>query len=120
MHFKVNIGLPFLKLSRAEEFRQRKEQLKNLKVNSASNESEIPLGEVKNEWLKTTGPYHIKTIVEHFNIFRDLYGEAYFIPRVPLKIAYSDTADTSTPVYFGNQIKPNEVNDSHALSYHFL
>ena len=72
--------------------------------------SEISLEEVRKEWLKTSGPFHIKTIVEHFNIFEDLYGEAYFVPRVPLDISYNFTDDVVTPVCYGNQIKPNEVS----------
>jgi len=89
-----------------------------LKLSSESDvTSEISLEEIRKEWQKTSGPFHIKTIVEHFNIFQDLYGEAYFVPRVPLNISYSFTNDISTPVCFGNQIKPNEAKNAPNVNY---
>ena len=59
--------------------------------------------------MKTCGPFHIKAIAEHFNIFDDLFGEAFFVPRIPLFIKYQQLDGSTLPVYFGNQIKPNEV-----------
>jgi len=118
LYFNVNIGLPFLKASRAEDYRQRQQHLRSLKSSSELNEtSEISLEEVRKEWLKTSGPFHIKTIVEHFNIFEDLYGEAYFVPRVPLDISYNFTDDVVTPVCYGNQIKPNEAKNAPNINY---
>lgn len=75
-------------------------------------QQEISLNEIRNEWIKTSGPFQLKTIAEHYNIFSDLFGEAYFVPRVPLRIHYDQADGKALPVYCGNQIKPAEVSCS--------
>ncbi|KAK8723935.1 hypothetical protein OTU49_011613, partial [Cherax quadricarinatus] len=60
-------------------------------------------------WETFTGPHHIRTLAEHYGIFRDLYGNAYFIPSVILKIFYDFDEETVTPVYRGNTVKPREA-----------
>jgi large subunit ribosomal protein L38 len=75
----------------------------------ASSIEEISLKEIRKEWLKTAAPFQIKAIAEHYNIFKDLFGEAFFVPRIPLSIGYQQTDGSTMPVYFGNQIKPYEV-----------
>lgn len=65
--------------------------------------------EVRNDWLNTSGPHHVRTLAEHFNIYEDLFGEAFFVPRVPLDIKYQQEDGAFLPVYYGNQIKPVEV-----------
>ena len=110
LHFKVNIGLPYLKPSRGEEYSQRKQQLKEKRTNSLSLEDKnIPVDQIKQEWFKTSGPFHLKRVAEHFNVFDDLFGEAYFVPRIPLQITYPQHDNTVMPVHYGNQIKPHEV-----------
>lgn len=69
----------------------------------------IPLDDVKSEWEKTVGSQHIKDIAEHYGIFRDLFYGAYFLPQIPLHIAYEYDDLVATPVYRGNHIKPSEV-----------
>ena len=109
LHFKVNIGLPFLKPSRGEEYQQRMQLLKEKRA-ATTKDNEIPIDQIRQDWFKTCGPHHLKNLAEHFNIYEDLFGEAYFLPRVPLKISYPQLDDSVMPVYFGNQIKPYEVN----------
>lgn len=67
----------------------------------------IPLDEVKQEWEKTNGPYHIQRLAEHYGIYRDLFPMAYFVPRVMLKVAYGD--DSSALVHYGNHLSPSQV-----------
>ncbi len=113
IHFRVNIGLPHLKPSRRDEYRQRTATLHELRSDSSKVRSveEISLDDVRCEWLRTSGPFHMKTLAEHFNIYDDLFGEAYFVPRVPLTIKYEDADGVQTAVYSGNQIKPVEVRN---------
>ena len=80
-----------------------------MKLGAVNANTKIPLEEIRNEWLETSSPFDIRRISEHFNIFQDLYGEAYFVPRVPLNIKYLESDDISIQVYHGNQIKPYEV-----------
>lgn len=110
LHFKVNIGLPHLKASKAVENASRLNKLKSLK-NSVDSNEEISLKEIRKEWLQTAAPFHIKAIAEHYNIFEDIFGVAFFLPRIPLSIEYQQTDGSTMPVYFGNQIKPNEVHN---------
>lgn len=67
----------------------------------------IPLDEVKQEWEKTNGPYHIQRLAEHYGIYRDLFPMAYFVPRVMLRVAYGD--DSSVTVHYGNHLSPSQV-----------
>lgn len=107
LHFKVNIGLPYLKPPRGEEFAQRKTVLSERRRQASM--PEVNLEKIREEWLKNSGPFQIKAIAEHYNIFEDLFGEAYFVPRVPLRIHYDQADGKAMPVYYGNQIKPAEV-----------
>ena len=109
MHYKVNIGLPYLKPSRSEEYAQRKKVLSERKSKAQASQLEVSLDSIHEEWVKTSGPFQIKNIAEHYNIFEDLFGEAYFVPRVALKIQYDQGDGKALPVYYGNQIKPAEV-----------
>lgn len=109
LHFKVNIGLPYLKPSRSDEYSQRMAFLRERRK-ASPQEFKLSLEDVRLEWLKTCGPYHIKSLAEHYNIFEDLFGEAYFVPRVPLDIKFQVEDGASLPVYYGNQVKPNEVD----------
>jgi large subunit ribosomal protein L38 len=67
------------------------------------------LKEVKEEWLKTAGPLHIRRVAEHYGVYNDLFGDAYFTPRVQLDVHYKLTDESFLPVHRGNVIKPSEV-----------
>ncbi|EFX88649.1 hypothetical protein DAPPUDRAFT_41519 [Daphnia pulex] len=118
LHFKVNIGLPHLKTSKAEENGPRLKMQQSIKKSAeASSIEEISLKEIRKEWLKTAAPFQIKAIAEHYNIFKDLFGEAFFVPRIPISIGYQQTDGSTMPVYFGNQIKPYEAVLPPIVSY---
>jgi large subunit ribosomal protein L38 len=70
---------------------------------------QVPLKEVKEEWLKTAGPLHIRRVAEHYGVYDDLFGDAFFTPRVKLDIHYELTDESYLPVHRGNVIKPSEV-----------
>lgn len=76
----------------------------------------LNLEEVNAEWLKTEGPHHIKTIADHYNVFQDLFGDAYFNPRVPLKVIFQ-TKNEYLPVYYGNTIKPADAKEKPIINY---
>ena len=110
LHYKVNIGLPVMKPSRRDIYQPRMQHMKLLKTNPEKKLINMPSeSDVRKEWLKTCGPYHLKTIAEHYNIYDDLFGEAYFVPRIPLDIKYQLDNEVKMPVFMGNQIKPSEV-----------
>lgn len=134
LHKQNDIGFPFLKPSRSAELRQRLDHLKKQRSDSAleklarsqsrkfnrynSNSVlrnllfsvEINLEETKQEWLRTAGPFHIRSIAEHYGIFEHLFGKhAYFTPRINLDIKFKLPEDTFCPVYYGNRIKPSEA-----------
>lgn len=105
----MNIGLPYLKPSRGEEYLHRQKILRSLKGTQSSQNEQISLEEIRKEWLKTSAHFQIRSIAEHYNIFEDLFGEAFFLPRIPLSIKYQQPDGSNLPVYCGNQIKPKEV-----------
>lgn len=70
----------------------------------------LNLEEARNVWLETTSPDDIRKIADHYNIFQDLFGNAFFFPVVQLDISYNiDDNDTVVRVYTGNVIKPAEA-----------
>lgn len=46
----------------------------------------IDLKQVERDSQETTAPHNLRLISEHFGIFRDLFKDAYFVPRVSLDI----------------------------------
>lgn len=76
----------------------------------------IDIKRAKQVYLQRDGPERIKVIADHYGIFEHLFGEAYFIPRVPLNIFYN-TEDLRMPVYYGNTIKPKEAVLKPEVSY---
>lgn len=73
---------------------------------------------VHQEWLKTSGPLHIRRIAEHYKIFEHLFGDAYFVPRVSLDIRYNlEDGDTQAPVYFGNLLKPQDAQKAPEVTF---
>lgn len=72
----------------------------------------VNLEEIHNDWLATAGPHQIKQIAEHYGIYEHLFGDAYFVPRVPLQILF----DTS-PIYYGNIIKPAEAKNKPSVTF---
>lgn len=78
----------------------------------------IDLDDVKNEWFKTSGPYQIRDITEHYGIYTDLFGDyAYFIPRVNLSIKYKLPNDEFCPIYFGNRIYAEQTKRAPEVSF---
>lgn len=68
----------------------------------------IDLEQVRADWVKTSGPFHIKRIAEHYGVFEHLFGAAYFVPRVALDIQYQ-AGELLHPVKYGNVLKPSET-----------
>ncbi|XP_011313518.1 39S ribosomal protein L38, mitochondrial-like [Fopius arisanus] len=123
LSYKVNIGFKPRKLSRAEV---SEGFIKNAKKNrndpemerkARRNELLIDLKAAKEDWWKTDAPNHIKTIAEHYGIFNDLYGDAYFYPTIPLEMKYEVNEEMIATVHRGNLLKPNETKSIPFVKY---
>ena len=68
------------------------------------------------EWLRTSGYYHIKKLSDHYGVYEHLFGDAYFLPVVPLCVNYTK-ADVKHSVYFGNLIKPSDAETKPEVHY---
>lgn len=77
----------------------------------------VDLNRVKEVWLNMYRPLDVLKIANHYGIFRDLFGDAYFSPVLPLKINYKISDDSSIGVYTGNVIKPNEARELPTIEY---
>ncbi|XP_072846619.2 large ribosomal subunit protein mL38 isoform X2 [Pogona vitticeps] len=77
----------------------------------------IPLDDVKAEWERTSGPYHKQRVAEHYGLYRDLFGDATFLPQVILRVEYSQDEEHVTPVYCGNLITPTEALNPPEVSF---
>ena len=69
----------------------------------------VPLEEVADDWAVESGPHQIRAVAEHFGIYKDLFGAAYFLPVVDLQVNYNYDEEYVTPVFRGNIIPPSEV-----------
>ncbi|RZF47587.1 hypothetical protein LSTR_LSTR012209 [Laodelphax striatellus] len=122
IYYKVDIGLPFPPRNRKETVRTRlqilREQRKNaeMEINSNRGQHIISLAEVNEEWQKTMAPSHIKTVAEHYGIYNDLFGDAYFYPQVPLDISFRH-GDSIVPVFRGNDVKPSQATQAPEVIY---
>uniref|UniRef100_A0A1L8DS88 Large ribosomal subunit protein mL38 n=1 Tax=Nyssomyia neivai TaxID=330878 RepID=A0A1L8DS88_9DIPT len=109
----VNIGLPAVKVPRSVVMKDRLRQ--NIRNNpeieklARMNQLEVNLEDVHGEWMKTTGPSDIKGLAEYYNIYKDLFGSAYFVPRVNLEILYPASSDNYNPVFYGNILSPEDA-----------
>lgn len=78
----------------------------------------VNLNEIKEEWFKTSGPYQVRDIADHYAIYKDLFGAyAYFVPRVNLGIKYTLSNEESWPVYFGNRIYAEQTKNAPDVSF---
>ncbi|XP_039286092.1 39S ribosomal protein L38, mitochondrial [Nilaparvata lugens] len=122
IYYKVDIGLPFPARDRREITKTRlkflREQRKNSDIEIISNRGEhiIPLADVSVEWQRTIGPFHLKNVAEHYGIFNDLFGDAYFYPQVPLDISFRH-GDDLIPVFRGNDVKPSQATQAPEVNY---
>lgn len=111
---KINIGFPHLKPARSTQLKERLAHLKVQRANPALEKMSraqtltIDPELVKQDWLKTSGPFQVKKLAEHYGVFEHLFGAAYFVPRVDLKITFN-CGDLASPVYYGNVLKPSEA-----------
>ncbi|KAM4624633.1 large ribosomal subunit protein mL38 isoform 2-T2 [Polymixia lowei] len=117
---EVNIGLPHCRPPRTKEARERrqvvKENKKNVELERATRlrTFKIPLDRVQETWEKSSGPFQIKRLADHYGIFRDLFPMAYFLPRVSLRLSYGQD---SGQVHYGNWLTPTEAASAPQVSF---
>ncbi|XP_055380790.1 39S ribosomal protein L38, mitochondrial [Condylostylus longicornis] len=105
---RVNIGFACKTPSRKEVRQSRIEHLKKQKQNqdlerlSRSNSLSINLDAVRKESNFTAAPFQLKTIADHYGIYKDLFGNAYFIPRINMDIFFTDENKNNHSIFYGN------------------
>ncbi|XP_033183527.1 mitochondrial ribosomal protein L38 [Bombus vancouverensis nearcticus] len=120
---KINIGFLASKPSLQKKqawMAERKIKRANMDFEKEIRSGQLPLNleEARKTWLETTSPYDIQKIADHYNIFQDLFGNAFFFPVVQLDINYNiDDNDTLVKVYTGNVIKPAEAHTLPNVEY---
>lgn len=83
---KIDIGFPMLRPSRSEQIKERLELRRSLRKSAIETENLINLEQVKQDWIQSSGPFHLKKIADHYKVFEHLFGSAYFTPRVQLNV----------------------------------
>ena len=86
---KVNIGFLVSKPSLEKKqawMAERRMKRANMNFEKEIRSGQLPLNleEARNVWLETTSPDDIRKIADHYNIFQDLFGNAFFFPVVQL------------------------------------
>ncbi|KAM3591544.1 uncharacterized protein V6R79_003439 [Siganus canaliculatus] len=118
---RVDIGLPYYRPHRTQEVRERRQVMKDNKKNveleraSRLRTLKIPLDQVQETWEQSSGPFHIKTLADHYGVFRDLFPMAYFLPQVPLHVSYSQ--DKACQAHYGNQLTPTQAASVPQISF---
>lgn len=118
---RVDIGLPYFRPHRTKEVKQRRQVMKDNKSNVELERAlrlrtfKIPLDRVQDAWAKSSGPFQIKRLADHYGIFTDLFHMAYFLPQVPLSICYSQ--ENAARVNHGNRLTPTEAASVPQVSF---
>lgn len=123
LDFKVNIGYRVPKIirrsitsiwSREIAANRNDAELERL---SRTKKLLVDLQKVREDWLQFNSSSHIHRLAKHYGIFGDLYGDAYFMPVVPMDISYGLPDDKVIKVYTGNIIKPSEASKVPDVTY---
>lgn len=117
----IDIGLPPSKMSDKTKqdqinFLKTVRQNMSMEKESRNKTLKIDLEETYEEWEETVAHKHLKSIADHYGIFKDLYGDAYFYPKVILKALFS-SGDVLHPVYYGNIIRPEDAKVKPQIKY---
>nr|XP_033331815.1 39S ribosomal protein L38, mitochondrial [Megalopta genalis] len=120
--FKVNIGFSVPKVPKdlIETWLAEKKSVAadpEMEKQARNKLLYVDLDVVKEIWQKISAPNAIHKIAEHYGIFQDLFGDAYFKPVLPLEIDYKIEGDTFVRAHTGNVIKPSEAHKSPNVSY---
>ncbi|XP_025116001.1 39S ribosomal protein L38, mitochondrial-like [Pomacea canaliculata] len=110
----INIGFPLGKNSgdRSNDAKKLQQWIKSktsLESAARLRHLKLDLETVKEKWQNEKGPSHLRTIAEHYGIFDDLFGSAFFYNTNPLTVCYDYDEEFVTPVYYGNKIPPAEA-----------
>jgi len=90
---------------------------KDLEQAARLNKLSIPLDTVRSEWSKDLRVHQTKVLADHYGIYHDLFGDAYFMPVVNLNVCYDYDDELVTPVYRGNCILPAECKSAPYIEY---
>ncbi|NP_001090576.2 mitochondrial ribosomal protein L38 L homeolog [Xenopus laevis] len=113
---KADIGFPHFTPHNAKTAQARKqvqrENRRNPELERAARlrTLRIPLDEVRAEWERTTGRLHVQRVAEHYGVFKDLFGDATFVPSVTLGVHFNKGDEMLMPVYHGNLVTPTEAS----------
>ena len=65
--------------------------------------------DVQDEYCLETGFANLLAMADHYGIYKDLYGDAYFYPQMRLGINYDIDEEYTNPVFNGNILEASEV-----------
>ncbi|KAK0088996.1 hypothetical protein PV325_009879 [Microctonus aethiopoides] len=122
--FKVDIGFKSQRFSRGKLTEGYSEYVKKVRSNpemerkARRKELLIDLDQMRKDWWISTAPSQIKTIADHYGVYDDLFGDAYFHPVLPLDIKYDfgDEEKIAT-VHRGNILLPSETTNPPTITY---
>lgn len=118
---KPNIGASISKITISSKlkFQKHNANRKDTELEKAARHGtlEISLDEVNKEWLKTSAPNHLYTIIDHYGIYNDMFNGAYFYPIMPMSIGYELDEDNVMPVHYGNTVNASETHEEPLVEY---
>ncbi|XP_054275521.1 39S ribosomal protein L38, mitochondrial [Macrosteles quadrilineatus] len=121
VYYKVDIGFPrdsqhVVPSSEKTAYLKKIKQDIELEKKARKNELIVNLREVYDEWAKESGPAQIKSAAEHYGVFQDLFGDAFFYPQVSLDVSFK-VKEGLLPVCRGNLLKPSQALSAPEISF---
>ncbi|XP_034941567.1 39S ribosomal protein L38, mitochondrial isoform X2 [Chelonus insularis] len=97
-----------------------KEVKKNPEFEKKARKKELLFDQefTEEEWFNSNASKNIKNIANHYGVFQDLFGDAYFYPAFPLNVKYeSEDLELIPVVHRGNILKPSETTKAPSVYY---
>ncbi|CAH1779395.1 unnamed protein product, partial [Owenia fusiformis] len=115
---RVDIGLePQTFRAKPESRKDWRKRVSKLEETARHRTLKIPLDEVSKEWQKESSSEHNLRIADHYGVYKDLFGYAYFSPVKPLAVTYNGDSNESVPVYTGNVLTPSQARDPPIVNF---
>ena len=65
--------------------------------------------EVQEEYNQEIGFHNVYRVADHYGVYKDLFGDAYFYPQTQFRVVYDVDEEYVNPVFNGNILEPVEV-----------
>jgi hypothetical protein len=80
----------------------------------------VPIEEINKRAKIYSSFQTVQKVADHYNVYKDLFGQAFFTPSVDLKVEYAAEKESKSLVYYGNKIPPRIVKILHLHNFNLF